>query len=475
MDLEVPTGQGAHQQHTEQKLLTGERALRTVRCRVSGTLLAASLVCTVARVTHVLQQWNDSGISWFGSAACVVLLGLVPLPNDLHFTRLALCIMVIDPIILLSIISVQLVRKPLCMHRTFHSPGAHCYSCQYLYASFQVGFILGVLGALLRRRTSAMQAIMWGSIQLYFLLEFLTDVSFILNDAICVGRMAANVWWLPGDLLGVFVAMCPTIRRRVHAWLGRLYEERGATAAAASVAALMSGSSAKAVLQEAAGRFRCIRVDQLTREDLITSPTQQSTPFNLERTVHCRLGQCDAFLSHSWHDNVEAKWQALQSWRATFIAENRREPRVWIDKLCIDQNDIEADLRGLPIFLSGCKELLVLCGPTYLSRLWCIMELFTFVQMGGDLTRIKLLRLLQDGQQERDKAAIQCASENFDARRCECLVAADKEKMLTIIMAAFGDVAGFNKAVCGLLKQASAGIPLAGRWSFEGSAGADPN
>ena len=28
------------------------------------------------------------------------------------------------------------------------------------------------------------------------------------------------------------------------------------------------------------------------------------------------LGTCDAFVSHSWHDNPELKWEALQGWRS---------------------------------------------------------------------------------------------------------------------------------------------------------------
>ena len=48
---------------------------------------------------------------------------------------------------------------------------------------------------------------------------------------------------------------------------------------------------------------------------------------------------------------------------------------------CIDQSNIAASLPCLPIFLSGCKELLVVAGDTYTSRLWCVMELFTFLKV----------------------------------------------------------------------------------------------
>ena len=50
------------------------------------------------------------------------------------------------------------------------------------------------------------------------------------------------------------------------------------------------------------------------------------------------------------------------------------------DKACIDQGNIQQSLACLPIFLAGCQTLLVVAGPTYCSRLWCVMELFTFAR-----------------------------------------------------------------------------------------------
>ena len=44
--------------------------------------------------------------------------------------------------------------------------------------------------------------------------------------------------------------------------------------------------------------------------------------------------------------------------------------RVPADKACIAQDDIQANLACLPVFLAGCKELLVLAGATYSTRLW---------------------------------------------------------------------------------------------------------
>merc|ERR1712217_755825 len=107
-------------------------------------------------------------------------------------------------------------------------------------------------------------------------------------------------------------------------------------------------------------------------------------------------------ISHSWHDPPEEKWQALQTWRTDFFMLHHREPMVWFDRACIDQTDIENDLRCLPIFLSGCNQLLILCGKTYLSRLWCIMEIFTFVHMGGSVDRIEFIPVLRSAHKQED-------------------------------------------------------------------------
>merc|ERR1712039_1169630 len=143
----------------------------------------------------------------------------------------------------------------------------------------------------------------------------------------------------------------------------------------------------------------------------------------------------------------EAKWEALQSWREKFVGEHGREPRVWLDKCCINQNSIETDLRCLPVFLAGCRRLVVFCGPTYLSRLWCIIELFTFVQIGRGIESIELELVWRTGHEEEDSRSVEQAFADFDAQACSCFKPEDKASMLKIIKVAFGDVAAFNRVV----------------------------
>merc|ERR1712232_482542 len=71
------------------------------------------------------------------------------------------------------------------------------------------------------------------------------------------------------------------------------------------------------------------------------------------------FGNCDAFLSHSWHDNLDAKWTALHRWSEAFRQKHGRSPTFWLDKVCIDQTNIARDLQCLPVFLGACNSLLI--------------------------------------------------------------------------------------------------------------------
>ena len=49
-------------------------------------------------------------------------------------------------------------------------------------------------------------------------------------------------------------------------------------------------------------------------------------------------------------------------------------------RVTVNQSDIASNLACLPIFLAGCSELLVIAGPTFTERLWCIMEVYVRAQ-----------------------------------------------------------------------------------------------
>jgi hypothetical protein len=220
--------------------------------------------------------------------------------------------------------------------------------------------------------------------------------------------------------------------------------------AAAGVAGLLGDEPTKVALVRAAARFRCIHLSDLEAAEVATN---SPSPMLFSRTVPASLKHgCDAFVSHSWSDDSTAKWAALQKWCAEFEAAHGREPRLWFDKCCVDQANIEDDLRCLPVFLSGCSTLLVLCGETYLTRLWCIMELFTFAHMHSAACHIDFVPLLRPGLERADATRVAGQLARFDAAHCRSSKPGEEQRFLCIICTAFGSLEEFNKVVRSILR-----------------------
>jgi hypothetical protein len=89
--------------------------------------------------------------------------------------------------------------------------------------------------------------------------------------------------------------------------------------------------------------------------------------------------------------------------------------------------------------LAGCKKLVVFLGQTYLSRLWCLVELFVFLEMDKDVEDIEIRNV--------SSRAIEDILSTFDANDADCYLREEKAKMLTLIEAGFGSLEKFNDAV----------------------------
>merc|ERR1711924_436335 len=123
-----------------------------------------------------------------------------------------------------------------------------------------------------------------------------------------------------------------------------------------------------------------VRGDRVTRELLRDSAGDSTTHALADKSTS---GAIDFFVSHSWHDDAEQKFEALQCLMAEFKREHKRWPTLWLDKVCINQSKITETLRCLPIFLVSCRRMLVLAGETYVTRLWCIWELHMLYAAAG--------------------------------------------------------------------------------------------
>lgn len=441
------------------KLRAGQRALFGIRCSVSGTMMLSAVsflslikLCFQSRTLDVLCLTDLMG--WVATCTCIVLLALAPLPGDVWLTRLVLVTNV-------AIVSVDMVwNVQTLMNMNVEADGSEdvdgdpvtfygfMEGFYMVYVVAGMGVCLGSTALILYvgREAQRSQELMWKLLNSWFFVLISTDV--ICSIVLCAieRRFISEgpILFIPGNAIGISVASCPQLRKKVHHCLRRMYTQTESMEAAAGIASLVGHCSVKDARKHAAEMFRCVQLRSVAKEDMATS----APDIHLSAlAVSCKLGSCDAFISHSWHDCAETKWRSLQSWLEAFVDNNGREPSVWWDKCCIDQANIERDLRSLPLFLSGCSRMVICCGLTYLRRLWCIMEIFTFVHMGGDEGGIDLFLLLREGREHEDREAIREQIDNFDALQCECFDSHDKERMLFIIRTAYSDIHYFNLAV----------------------------
>jgi len=145
------------------------------------------------------------------------------------------------------------------------------------------------------------------------------------------------------------------------------------------------------------------------------------------------------FISHSWHDDVQAKFAILDMVKQQFKAKYGREATFWLDKVCIDQENISDGLKVLCINVTACKKLLVVCGKTYFQRLWCMLELFIMFAFSQDeavaAERIELIPIEADGV---TRESILESMSNFELEGAHCYDP-NEEIKLRSVMAAVGE------------------------------------
>lgn len=149
---------------------------------------------------------------------------------------------------------------------------------------------------------------------------------------------------------------------------------------------------------------------------------QSASPgFRLSRQV-AKGEVIDFFVSHSWSDGPERKWRALQLVAEMFYAQHGRYPTFWVDKFCIDQRDVADGLRVLPVNVMACRKVLVLCGRTYPTRLWCAWELcvlLSFMSLEMALKQLVVMPLSQVSLGELakfDSSVARCYNPNEELR-----------------------------------------------------------
>jgi len=159
----------------------------------------------------------------------------------------------------------------------------------------------------------------------------------------------------------------------------------------------------------------------------------------------------DFFLSHSWHDDAELKYSQLEAVAEEFKSKNLRYPTFWLDKVCIDQQNIADGLKVLPINVMSCRKMLVVCGPTYPTRLWCAWELctlFSFMREEQALDRCHLVALTSDPSAEEESVN---QLTKFDVNHAHCYDPNEEAKLRRVIDAVGEEQ--FNDRVRALAKK----------------------
>jgi hypothetical protein len=267
------------------------------------------------------------------------------------------------------------------------------------------------------------------------------------------------------DIVFGSIFFFPRIRERIQAALSQHGHEVNV---ASLIAGFLGGNvDEEGVRKDSVRFFRYILLGDLTFKDMLDATSGARSQDVFQRSQPALLGEIDAFVSHSWHDDTKAKWDALQTWCTAFSAKHGRQPKLWLDFCCIDQTNIEAHLRCLPVFLSGCHDILIIAGPTYVRRLWCAIELFVFVSIhGSTLSAAEVdegvvsssssslhdrVHVLVLAQTEEEHSSVRESFSNFDVMQCECSELKDKDRLLGIVEAGSGTRERFNTQVRGML------------------------
>jgi len=114
------------------------------------------------------------------------------------------------------------------------------------------------------------------------------------------------------------------------------------------------------------------------------------------------------------------KFERLRQVVSAFRRVKGRDPTFWLDKVCIDQTSLGDSLKVLPINVMACRKMLVLFGPTYPRRLWCVWELctlFSFMRHEQGMERLELVPLHGEAPARGDETLAGAVSEEKEAFR----------------------------------------------------------
>lgn len=211
----------------------------------------------------------------------------------------------------------------------------------------------------------------------------------------------------------------------------------------------ITSTDSNQLLDDAKENLRCIDWENMSVDLFLISVRDTSSKpyFTLSRKVRPNE-RIDYFISHSWSDDGTAKYNKLKELSDWHFLKYYRYPTFWFDKVCIDQNNIGLGLKVLPINVMACRWMLILCGSSYTSRLWCVWEIFTlfaFASIDTAVERLKIYPLSDVDDNVMEKLL------SFDVKLAHCYDP-NEEKKLRSVIEANGD-SNFNARVQDLARK----------------------
>lgn len=258
--------------------------------------------------------------------------------------------------------------------------------------------------------------------------------------------LATSIAWYP--VTAIIAVACVSSRAKVafrRAFI-RLYSKLDAGfdyskfATGSTIAAMIGPGSYCRHFEESMALLHCVSMADITREEIFE---KTPNPKCFDKATPAEFNEIDFFLSHSWSDDPESKWLAMQELRAEFIAQHGREPKVWLDKYCIDQTDIQNQVKRLPFSVIASQKFCILLGPSYVTRAWCLLELFMFLSareagiFKDDDVSIKNL----------DELGRTSFIKDFDSANAMCYVEGDRQRIFATIDSAADGKTGFDMVV----------------------------
>lgn len=314
--------------HSRSRFKKASRSAHRVRKFVSGGLLVLGGVPLLAAlVTYYVVASNSmvndivSVFTWM----CLLLVAMAVRPTDGRLIR-ALCIIAAVGFGFMGLFSILAALANDC---ELCNDGGHTpFQLYWITAAVSELAASLAFASLLRRSSGSRWRVparaAYNSMFVITRALMLCKASFgVLYTLLTVEEVEARSSSLDGPMVTLACAACiiglaacanHANRGRATACLTRI-GMHGEEGGAAAVSAMISGIGPDVALRTAKQAFRILPLDQLREADLEgTSLVSDGVAPLHERSRKAELGQCTAFMSHSWRDSASAKFEQLEQW-----------------------------------------------------------------------------------------------------------------------------------------------------------------